>query len=207
MSLDFLSEEKLQKCITENQKIEAWFPVFQEYFPKYNVTTKERVAGFLSQTCVESLYWQKFSENLNYSATGLLKIFPKYFKSSVEAGKYARKPEMIANRVYGGRLGNGPEASGEGWKYRGRGAIQVTGKANYSECSKWLFGDDRLVDDPDQLAKTNGVISSACWYWTTHNLNDLADKQDMNGMTKRINGGTHGLELRKKLFIRMMGVL
>lgn len=205
--ITFLTPQMLQACITENPSIEAWHPVFLDYLPKYEIDTKIRLAGFLSQTAYESNYWRTFSENLNYSASGLLKIFPKYF-TSASAKSYERKPERIANRVYANRLGNGDEASGDGWKYRGRGAIQCTGKANYAECSIWMFGfKEALINEPELLAKTDGVIMSAIWYWQTHGLNELADKGDVTAMTKRINGGTHGLSTRKLLFDRMMKVL
>lgn len=206
-AIDFLTAEKLQACITENPKIEAWNIVFADYLPKYDIDTKIRVAAFLSQTAYESNYWRTFSENLNYSAKGLLTTFPKYF-NSVTAKKYERNPEAIANHVYANRLGNGDEASGDGWKYRGRGAIQCTGKGNYGECSTWIYGfKDALINEPELLAKTGGVIMSAIWYWTEHKLNDLADKKDITGLTKRINGGTHGLAARQMLFDRAMKVL
>ena len=205
--ISFLTAEKLQACITENPKIEAWHPVFLDYLPKHDITSKVRVAAFLSQTAYESNYWRTFSENLNYSAKGLLATFPKYFNSTT-AKAYERKPEDIANRVYANRLGNGDEKSGDGWRYRGRGAIQCTGKGNYAECSIWMFGfKESLINEPELLAKTDGVIMSALWYWTTHGLNELADKSDVVGMTKRINGGTHGLQTRQTLFTRMMKVL
>lgn len=208
LNIPFLTEAKLQQCIIENPKIEAWFPVFQDYLPKHDITSVERVAGFLSQTCVESSYWQVFKENLNYSAGGLLKVFPKYFPTSALANAYARQPEKIANRVYANRLGNGPESSGDGWRYRGRAGIQVTGKSNYAECSEWIYGfKDALINKPELLETTDGVIMGTLWYWDTRGLNALADKKDVLGMTKRINGGTHGLDLRQKLFTRMMGIL
>jgi putative chitinase len=208
LTIPFLTEENLKACITENPKISAWFPVFQDYLVKHDIDTVNRVAGFLSQTAYESAYWTKFSENLNYSAGRLLVVFPKYFKSKVEAARYDRQPEKIANHVYANRIGNGDEASGDGWKYRGRGAIQCTGKANYAECSEWMFGfKDALLREPEMLAKTDGVIMSAIWYWETRGLNKLADAGDVAGMTKRINGGTHGLAVRAKLYDRMHRVL
>jgi putative chitinase len=203
-----LTAEKLQACITENPKIEAWHPVFLDYLPKYGIDTELRLAGFLSQTAYESSYWRTFTENLNYTAARLLVVFPKYFKSKAQAAEYDRKPEKIANYVYGNRLGNGDPSSGDGWKFRGRGAIQCTGKYNYGELSKWMFGfPEALWNNPDLVAKTDGVIMSAIWYWTEHGLNELADKKDVAGMTKRINGGTHGLTTRQTLFDRCLKVL
>lgn len=206
-NLPFLNEVKLQACIKENPKIEAWLPVFEEHLPKYNINTPERVAGFLSQTAYESNYYRTFTENLNYSEARLLVIFKKYFNAQT-AKQYARKPEAIANRVYANRLGNGPESSGDGWKFRGRGAIQTTGKSNYGECSEFLFNDRNiLLDKPELLAQTNGIVQSAIWYWVTRDLNELADKRDVKAMTLRINGGTHGLSARTVLFNRMIAIL
>jgi putative chitinase len=202
-----LTPEKLQACVVENPKIEAWHPVFLDYLPKYNVDTEVRIAAFLSQTCVECTYWTKFVESLNYSANGLLTTFPKYFNATT-AKQYERKPEKIANHVYANRMGNGDEDSGDGWKFRGRGGIQCTGKYNYGECSEWMFGfKEALWNNPDLLTKTDGVIMSALWYWTTHDLNASADKKDVVEMTKKINGGKHALALRQKLFDRCMKVL
>ena len=205
--IPFLTVDKLKKCMPENRKIFAWHPVFQEHLPKYEINTPKRVAGFLSQTANESIYYTTYKENLNYSASRLLVIFKKYFDSA-SAAKYARHPEMIANRVYANRIGNGPESSGDGWKYRGRGAIQTTGRANYAECSEFIYGDKSvLLDNPDLLSQTNGIVLSAIWYWSTRNLNSFADNKDIKGMTKKINGGYHGLDDRIMLFNRMYDIL
>lgn len=165
---------------------------------KYEIVSKERVACFLAQIGVESGGLNHVRENLNYSDSALLKVFPKYFKSQADAAQYARKPEMIANRVYGGRMGNGTEATGDGWKFRGRGFIQITGKNNYTALAKSL---EMSLDDAIAYLETDeGAAVSAAWFWNTNNLNAIADKGDITTLTKKINGGTHGLEERKAYY-------
>ena len=135
-------------------------------------------------------------ENLNYSAKGLRGTFGKYFPNDDIAKQYERKPQMIANRVYGNRMGNGDEASGDGWYFRGRGIVQITGKNNYTKCSQSLFESNVLVENPDLLLEAEYAIHSACWFWSAARLNELSDSGDMKTMTKRINGGFIGLEDR-----------
>jgi len=144
-------------------------------------------------------------ENLNYSAKALRSVFDKYFKTKKQAEKYARQPEKIANRVYANRMGNGNEASGDGWKYRGRGLIQLTGKKNYRAFAKWV-GDDEIMDDPDLVASVYAV-QSAVYYWERNNLNRLADKDDIDAVTKKINGGFNGLAHRRDLLNKANGLL
>lgn len=171
------------------------------------IDTKDRVCGFLSQAGHESGHFKIKVENLNYSQQGLRKVFPKYFPDDATAFRYARQPAAIANRVYGGRMGNGNEQSGDGFKYRGRGYIMCTGKNNYKMCSQYMFGDDRLLQTPELLEETSGAVQSAVWFWVTNNLNALADKKDVLGMTKRINGGTIGLADRQSLYKKLQEVL
>jgi putative chitinase len=153
-----------------------------------------RQAAFLAQTGHESASFTAVRENLNYSADGLRKIFSKYFPTDELAAQYARQPEKIANRVYANRMGNGNEASGEGWKFRGRGLIQLTGKNNYVACGADIGKD--LVSDPSWLESPEGAVKSALWYWNKNSLNTYADVEDIRGMTKRINGGYNGLDER-----------
>lgn len=191
-----------------NPQEKLWFDVMYEILPKYNINTPERVAGFLAQTCHESLDYTVMEENLYYSAAGLRKTFPKYFASVAAASSYAKKPQMIANKVYANRMGNGSSASGDGYKFRGRGPIQCTGKNNYTSCSKFLFNDLRLVTDPDLIIKDKKIaVMSACWYWSTNNLNRYCDKNDIVGMTTRINGGTIGLADRKVRYNKYLTIL
>lgn len=189
--------DEFVKCLPHNKNPKVWYDTCYEILPKYEIDTIPRVAGFLAQCQHESLDFNVLQENLNYGATGLRKVFGKYFPTSALANAYARKPEKIANRVYANRMGNGPESSGDGWKYRGRGILQVTGKSNYAACSQEIFGDDTLVKNPDLLSDPKYALLSACWYWEKNNLNSLCDKKDIVGMTKRINGGVNGLEDRK----------
>jgi putative chitinase len=173
------------------------------YSPVLN--TKNRVAGFIAQCGHESAHFKLVRENLNYSADGLRRVFPKYFPTLDLATEYARKPEKIANRVYAGRMGNGPEASGDGWKYRGRGFIQLTGKANYTQCGKDLGLD--LVGKPEMVEGTKAAVATAIWYWQKNNLNKFADADDIKGMTKAINGGYHGLDERTRYYTEAKKVL
>ena len=157
-----------------------------------------RAAHFFAQTSHETGGFKAFSENLNYSAQGLQGIFGKYFPGNLEES-YARNPEKIANRVYADRMGNGNEASGDGWKYRGRGALQLTGKANYEAFAKYL-GHNEVLENPDLVA-TKYAFESAMFFFERNKLWTICDKGINDAaileLTKRINGGTHGLEDRK----------
>jgi putative chitinase len=144
------------------------------------------------------------SENLNYGASGLIRVFRKYF-TDLEAIQFQRKPEQIANRVYANRMGNGNEASGDGWRYRGRGFIQLTGKSNYAELSKSVGID--FVKNPDLLLEEANALIAALWFWNKNKLNVLADKNDILTITKRINGGYMGIEDRKKKFSKYIKIL
>lgn len=160
------------------------------------IDTVPRIAHFLAQVMHESGCLRLAAENLNYSADGLLKTFPRHFGTRAEAEDYARKPERIASRVYGGRMGNGPEASGEGWRYRGRGLIQLTGKDNYRAFAHWC-GED-VVADPDRVS--GGLaVDSAVFFWERNDLNALADIDDLKAVTRRINGGLNGFADRRAL--------
>jgi predicted chitinase len=163
---------------------------------QHAINTPLRVSHFLAQVVHESGHMKATVENLNYSPEGLLRLFPKYFKTPDLANAYARKPEKIANRVYGGRMGNGNEASGDGYRYRGRGLIQLTGKSNYQAFSQWI-GED-LVANPNLVAERLAA-HSAVFYWDTNGLNTLADTDDLAAVTRRINGGLIGFADRRLL--------
>ena len=174
--------------------------------PKYGIAdSKRRLAHFFAQVLHESGSLHYDTENLNYSAVALRKVFGKYFRTDAEAAVCARQPEKIANRVYANRMGNGPESSGDGWKYRGRGLIQLTGRDNYEAFAAWL-GDPRVVDDPDLVA-SEYAVQSAVFYWDRNKLNALADRDDVEGLTRRINGGENGLAHRKELLNKANGLL
>jgi len=171
--------------------------ILNEQLPKNGIDTLNRVASFLAQCGHESAGFTVFKENLNYSAAGLLSTFKKYFNEST-AKQYARKPESIANRVYANRMGNGPEASGDGWKYCGRGLIQLTGKSNYA-----AFAKDKGLPFETITAYCSGVdglVDSAIWYWVKNKCNLFADIDDILRQTKKINGGVNGLDHRMALY-------
>jgi putative chitinase len=191
-----ITVEQFSHLFPRNQYAETWVNALNEVLPTYEINTPQRVAAFLAQCGHESAGFTVLQENLNYSADGLNKIFHKYFPTLDSAQPYARNPEMIANKVYANRMGNGDEHSGDGYKFRGRGPIQLTGKTNYAECSEFLFQDDSLVQNPDLLLEAEYALHSACWFWWKNDLNTYADHGDMLGATKRINGGTIGLEDR-----------
>ena len=179
-----------------------------EVMQKFGVNTPLRLAHFLAQCGHESGGFKLAQENLNYSAKGLMGIFKKYFPTEALANAYARKPEKIANRVYGGRMGNCAEASGEGYKFRGRGYIQLTGKQNYTAFDASV--PESIVDNPDLVA-TKYPLASAAWFWSKNGLNTIADQgsstEVVTKATKRVNGGTIGLADRIKHFKEYHGLL
>lgn len=200
------TQQQIARCLPRNPNPALWYQAMVEVLPAYNINTLERVAGFISQCAYESADFTRLEENLNYSAAGLEKIFSKYFsRAGVSAVGYARNPQRIANRVYANRMGNGDEASGDGWRYRGRGIIQLTGFNNYSAFARSI---DVKVDEAIRYVTTpQGAIESACWFWQTRNINPAADVRDVERMTRLVNGGTHGLEGRRELFNNAMRIL
>ena len=175
---------------------DGWVDAMNEVFPKYEINTAGRIAAFVAQCGHESGGWRVFSENLNYSAKSLDAVFGKYFaRAGRDANAYARQPEKIANIVYANRMDNGDTDSGDGWRYRGRGPIQLTGKANYAAFSKDM--DIDAISNPDQVSEDKTVaLMSAIWFWNKNKLNQYADSGDIKTLTKRINGGYIGLEDR-----------
>lgn len=192
-----LNETSLTEMLPRNKNISSLLDIFNVLLPKYDINTVNRVAGFLAQCGHESADFTVLKENLNYSAEGLNRIFPKYFKNAGrDANKYARNPEKIANVVYANRMGNGSIESGDGWKFRGRGAIQITGKENYSKLATYI---GKSLEETVQYCETlQGAVESACWFWKTRNINECCDDDDIVLMTKKVNGGTNGLDERKK---------
>lgn len=170
---------------------------------KYRIDTPLRLAHFLSQCHHESMGFKATEENLNYSADALLRVFRKYFNTqNVEL--YARNPIAIASKVYANRMGNGNEASQEGWKYRGRGYIQLTGKNNYTAFDKTVL--DNLIVNPELVA-TKYPMLSAAWFWNERGINAQADTGSVRAVTLKVNGGLNGLDDRERLFDRYYGVL
>ncbi len=175
--------------------LNKYLDALNEEMPGAAIHTPLRIAHFIAQLAHESGNFRYHTENLNYSAKALRGVFGRYFPTDEKAEAYARQPEKIASRVYARRMGNGDEASGEGWKYKGRGLIQLTGKDNYSRCGAALGLD--LVNEPEQVAENpNTAVAAAAWFWNHRNLNAYADQDDVKAITKRINGGYHGLEDR-----------
>jgi putative chitinase len=167
-----------------------WCDALNQLLPKYDINTPRRIAMFMAQCGHESANFRFLEENLNYSAEALLTVWPTHFDSS-NVDDYARQPEKIANRAYANRMGNGDEASGDGWLFHGRGLIQITGRDNYT---KFAGSIGMSLDDAVAYAATdNGAIESACWFWTIHNLNPMSDDNEVTNITKVINGGTLGL--------------
>lgn len=205
-NFDFdFTENKLSQIITNNQYVNHWYEALSTVLPDYDINTIPRVAAFLAQTAHESGGYKALKENLNYRAETLMKVWPRYFPNMDIAQQYAQQPEKIANRAYGGRMGNGPEASGDGFRYCGRGLIQLTGKDNYTKFAESI--ETPVEEIPEFLATFEGAVQSACWFWEANNLNQWADSGDMLTLTKRINGGTLGLDDRIKHYNHAMHIL
>ena len=180
-----------------------WLDPLNETFAKYDISNPKRQAAFIGQCAHESGNFKTLEENLYYSTNGLMRTWPSRFPTLDVAEKYANNPEAIANKVYSGRLGNTEE--GDGWKYHGRGLIQLTGKENYANCGSGLGVD--LVGNPNWLVDPKYAALSAGWFWNKKGLNSLADVQDYETMTKRINGGILGLDDRKAKIAKAISVL
>ena len=180
-----------------------WLGPLEEVFAKYDISTPQRQACFIGQCAHESGNFKVLQENLNYSAEGLMKTWPSRFPTKEVADQYARQPAKIAGKVYNGRLGNTSEE--EAAKYLGRGLIQLTGKENYEHCGSNLGVD--LVGNPDWLSDPKYAALSAGWFWNKKGLNSLADANDIETMTKRINGGLIGLDDRKAKIAKALSVL
>ncbi len=161
---------------------------------RFELNTASRLCMFLAQCAHESRGFTALVENLNYSAEALMKTWPKRFPDLATAEAYARQPRKIAAKVYADRLGNGNEASGDGFYFRGRGVIQLTGRENYRQASMALYNDARLEMNPDAVAKTPACIDTAGWFWSRHSFNDLADADNFELLTRKINGGLHGFD-------------
>lgn len=182
----------------------AYLLPINETMDRYKFNTKSRRACFLAQTGHESAYFMRFEENLNYSVQGLLATFPKYFTAKT-APQYARNPMKIANLVYANRMGNGNTASGDGWTFRGKGGIQITGRDNHTRFAHEM--GMKLEDSIQFLLQPRGAVLSAGWFCNTFNFNELADANDMKSITKKINGGTNGIDQRIALYKAGMAVL
>jgi putative chitinase len=205
MSDFILTKAQLAQLIPGNPYIDYWYHALEQALPEYDINTPQRVSAFIAQCAHESGGFKFLKENLNYKAESLMRVWPRYFPNIDIARQYAGKQEMIANRAYGGRMGNGPEETGDGWKFCGRGLIQLTGRSNYQAFADSIETD--IEDIPAFLATFEGAVQSACWFWENNNLNQWADAGDILTLTKRINGGTLGLEDRKKHYNHALHVL
>jgi putative chitinase len=201
-----LTKEKIIHILHGNADAAAWADAALEILPKYEINTPNRIAGFFAQCGHESMNFTALSENLNYRAETLEKLFSKYFsKAGRNAADYAKQPEKIANVIYANRMGNGDTASGEAYLFRGRGVIQLTGKDNYSAFASSIKMS--LPDVIDYVQTKKGALESACWYWNSRKLNMACDEGDIVKMTKLVNGGTIGLEDRRKHYEQALAVL
>jgi putative chitinase len=194
--------------LPKNPYLQHWHTALNQLLPAYEIDTPERIAAFVAQCAHESANFMVLRENLNYRWQTLRKIFPKYFPTDELAQRYAAMPNKqvaIASRVYANRMGNGDEASGDGWKYAGKGLIQLTGKENYT----WFAASLEIpVEEASEYLLTfEGAAQSACWFWETNKLNRWADTGDILTLTKRINGGTIGLNDRIKHYEHALHVL
>ena len=196
---------QLQEILPNNKNVNEWHEALANILPDYEIDSTERMAAFLAQCAHESAEFTAIKENLNYKAASLRRVFGKYFPTDALAEQYAHNQEMIANRVYANRMGNGDEASGDGFRYCGRGLIQLTGKNNYQAFADSL--EMELEEVPEYLATFEGAVQSAAWFWEANNLNKYADAEDILGLTKRINGGTIGLDDRIKHYEHAKEVL
>lgn len=192
-------EDQLKKILLRNKKVDLWVDPLNKVLPKYKINTRQRVAAFFSQTCIESADFTVLEENLNYSAKGLDKTFAKYFsKVGVDPSEYAKNPKKIADYVYANRMGNGSVESGDGFRYRGRGLIQVTGKDNYKAFANHVGME--LGPAMQYITSTEGALVSACWFWASNDLNSIADSGDITKLTRRVNGGKHALADRRQKY-------
>lgn len=200
------TEEMVIELLRGNEEAEDWYDAMCEILPLWEIDTPERVAMFIAQCGHESNNFKVLTENLNYSAEALNKLFPKYFKNANrDAAPYHRQPRKIANVIYANRMDNGDTASDDGWKFRGGGILQLTGRYNYTQFGKEV---DMTPEQAVEYVRTKkGALDSACWFWDTNGLNKFSDARDIKGATKRINGGFIGLEDRKKHYDHAMEVL
>ena len=203
-----LTLSQLQQLIPRNPYVKQWHSALSRLLPDYEINTPRRIAAFVAQCAHESGGFTALRENLNYKAGTLRKIFSKYFPTDEMAQQYATMPnkqQAIANLVYANRMGNGPPESGDGWRFAGKGLIQLTGKDNYT----WFAASLGIsVEEAAEYLETfEGAAQSACWFWETNKLNQWADAGDILMLTKRINGGTIGLEDRKKHYEHALHVL
>jgi putative chitinase len=201
-----LTKDHIIHILHGNADAAAWADAAMEILPKYEINTPNRIAGFFAQCGHESMNFTVLSENLNYRAETLEKLFSKYFsKAGRNAADYAKQPEKIANVIYAGRMSNGDTASGDGYRFRGRGVVQLTGRDNYTQFGKSVgMSPEQVID---YVTTKKGALESACWYWNSRNINAACDANDITKMSKLVNGGTIGIDDRRKHYEAALAVL
>ena len=205
MNSDILTLEKLKRILIDNSNINDWYDSLIKILPDYEIDTEKRVSAFLAQTAHESANYTRLIENLNYSAKRLMEVWPKRFPTMSIAKQYERNPQKLGNFTYANRMGNGPVESGDGYEYRGRGLIQITGKSNYES-----FGESIGISSKDAaeyMETFDGAVHSACWFWEVNKLNSYSDKGDIRNQTIKINGGTNGLSDRVNRYLKYLKIL
>lgn len=205
MISDILTPEKLKRILINNSNINDWYDSLIKILPDYEIDTEKRVSAFLAQTAHESANYTRLIENLNYSAKRLMEVWPKRFPTMSIAKQYERNPQKLGNFTYANRMGNGPVESGDGYEYRGRGLIQITGKSNYES-----FGESIGISSKDAaeyMETFDGAVHSACWFWEVNKLNSYSDNGDIRNQTIKINGGTNGLSDRVNRYLKYLKIL
>ena len=201
-----ITKEQLRRAIPDAKEssIEKYYEPLIAAMEHYSINTKNRIAAFLANLAHESAAFNTIEENLNYTGSRLLQVWPRHFRGR-NVNLYHRNPQKIANLVYSNRMGNGDKSSGDGWRYRGRGLIQLTGKSNYQLFSDAIDAD--IVSNPDWIFTPEGATISAGWFWNSRKLNSLADVEDLKEITRKINGGYHGHDDRVKRYRHIKKVL
>ena len=203
-----LTLNQLKQLLPRNQHVSYWHHALEQLLPDYEINTPRRMAAFIAQCAHESAQFTVLKENLNYKPMSLRKLFPKYFDTDELAQQYCSKPNKqaaIANRIYASRMGNGDEASGDGYRFSGRGLIQLTGRATWQEFADSI--ETSLTDLDEYMQTFEGACQSACFFWESRKLNQWADAGDLITLTKKINGGVIGLEDRKKHYEHALHIL
>ena len=199
------SVQQLAKMLPGNPNVKNWFNSFALFFPDTELDTIERIAAFIAECSVESGNFTQLNENLNYSAEGLMRVWPRRFPNVEFTNQYARQPEKIANYVYANRMGNGNEESGDGWLFHGRGIIQITGRSSYQDFANYT--NMPIEEVCDYLLTVDGATESACWFWKTQNLNHYLETQGIDKVSRIVNGGDTGLLERRANYNQALLIL